>query len=238
MFSRPPALAQHLASEIEATIGTRGLEPGERITTMEELRAQTGYGRATISETARLLAERGTVDVRPGRGGGLFVAENTPMVRLRRTLLAVPEGAASVSDAIAVRDALEELIALEASRHRTESDIRELEACMASMRQAAHDLELFLQANWTLHERIAAITPNHLARAVYVSTIKCIAELAVRADQEASSVPDYLTHRLAVHADLVHAIVRGDEDLTRAAIAAHQEIAVGHAAEQTDPSSR
>lgn len=202
---------------------------------MEELRAQSGYGRATISETARLLAERGTVDVRPGRGGGLFVAKSTPMVRLRRTLLTVPEGAASVSDAIAVRDALEELIALEAARHRTEEDIHDLEGCMASMRQAADDLEKFLQANWSLHERIAAITPNHLARAVYVGTIRCVAELAVRADQEASSTPDYVEQRLAVHADLVQAIVLGDEGRTRAAIAAHQGIAApasGSAAER------
>jgi GntR family transcriptional regulator, transcriptional repressor for pyruvate dehydrogenase complex len=223
VFSRPPGLAQNLASEIEELIGARSLRSGDRIATMEELRVQTGYGRATIGETARLLTERGTVEVRPGRGGGLFVAQVSPIVRLRQTLLVVPQGATAVADAIAVRDALEELIALEAVAHRTEADIRDLESCLDAMRQAGEDLEHFLRANWSLHERIAAITPNHLARAMYLGMTRCIAELSVRADYETDSTPgDYLDQRLAVHESLVAAIRLGEEKAARAAIAAHR----------------
>ncbi len=223
MFSRPPGLAQYLASEIEELIGARSLRSGDRIATMEELRTQTGYGRATIGETARLLTERGTVEVRPGRGGGLFVAQVSPVVRLRQTLLTVPQGATTVADAIAVRDALEELIAVEAVVHRTDSDIRDLEDCLDAMRGAGDDLEYFLGANWSLHERIAAITPNQLARAMYVGMTRCIAELSVRADHEAASTPgDYLDQRLAVHERLVAAIRLGDEKQARAAVAAHR----------------
>jgi GntR family transcriptional regulator, transcriptional repressor for pyruvate dehydrogenase complex len=223
VFSRPPGLAQYLASEIEEQIGARSLRSGDRIATMEELRTQTGYGRATIGETARLLTERGTVEVRPGRGGGLFVAQVSPVVRLRQTLLTVPQGATTVADAIAVRDALEELIAVEAAAHRTDSDVRDLEDCLDAMRGAGDDLEQFLAANWSLHERIAAITPNQLARAMYVGMTRCIAELSVRADHEAASTPgDYLDQRLAVHESLVAAIRLGDEEQARAAIAAHR----------------
>jgi GntR family transcriptional repressor for pyruvate dehydrogenase complex len=223
MHSRPPGLAQALASEIEALIGTRGLRSGDRIATMEELREQTGYGRATIGETARLLTERGSVDVRPGRGGGLFVAQVSPVVQLRQTLLTVPQGATTVTDAIAVRDALEELIAVEAAAHRTKQDIRDLEDCLESMRRAGDGLEQFLRTNWSLHERIAAITPNHLARAMYLGTMRCIEELSVRADPESASTPDdYLTRRLDVHERLVAAIRQGDRDRVRAAIVAHR----------------
>jgi GntR family transcriptional regulator, transcriptional repressor for pyruvate dehydrogenase complex len=223
MFSRPPGLAQYLASEIEELIGTRGLHSGDRIATMEELREQTGYGRATIGETARLLSERGSVEVRPGRGGGLFVAQVSPVVRLRQTLLTVPQGATTVADAIAVRDRLEELIAVEAAANRTDQDIRELESCLDEVRRAGDDLEHFLRANWSLHERIAAIAPNHLARAMYVGMMRCIAELSVGAEPGTAAAPgDYLAQRLAVHEDLVAAIRLGDEKLARAAIAAHR----------------
>lgn len=223
MFTRPPALAQRLASEIEELIGTRGLRSGDRIATMEELRAQTGYGRATIGETTRLLAERGSVEVRPGRGGGVFVAEANPTVRMRQTLLTVPQGATTVADAIAVRDALEELIALEAAANRTDQDIRDLKVCLDVMRSARDDLEQFLHANWSLHERIAAITKNDLARAIYVGLMRTIAELSVKADRELASTPkDYLVQRLVVHEDLVAAITLGDEERVRAAIAAHR----------------
>ncbi|MFB6775096.1 FCD domain-containing protein [Streptomyces sp. NPDC056337] len=223
MYSRPPGLAKSLASDIEQMIDNRGLRPGERIATMEELREQTGYGRATIGETVRLLTERGSAEVRPGRGGGLFVAQVSPVIRLRQTLLRVPQGATTVADAIAVRDSLEELIALEAARGRTDRDAEDLQACLDALRDARNDLERFLQANWALHERIAAITRNHLARAMYVGTMQCIAELTVRADREADSTPnDYLDQRLAVHEELVAAITLGDEDRTRAAVEAHR----------------
>lgn len=222
MFTRPPALAQRLASEIEELIGTRGLRSGDRIATMEELRAQTGYGKATIGETTRLLTERGSVEVRPGRGGGVFVAQASPTVRMRQTLLTVPQGATTVADAIAVRNALEELIALEAAAHRTDVDVRDLEACLAVMRSASDDLEQFLHANWSLHERIAAITPNDLARAIYIGLMRTITELSVKADREVDSTPsNYLVQRLAVHEELVAAIRLGDEERVRSAIAAH-----------------
>ncbi|MBJ7602786.1 MAG: FadR family transcriptional regulator [Candidatus Dormibacteraeota bacterium] len=223
MFSRPPGLALQLASEIEELIGASRLSSGERIATMEELRAQIGYGRATIGEAARLLTERGSVEVRPGRGGGLFVAQATPVVRLRQTLLTVRHGATTVAHAIAVRDALEELIALDAAANRTDQDIRDLEMCLDVMRRAGDDLEQFLHANWSLHERIAAVTPNDLARAMYLGMMRCIAELSVRADREMASTPsDYLAQRMVVHEELVAAIRLGDEERARAAVAAHR----------------
>lgn len=223
MFSRPPGLPQNLASEIEELISARGLRPGDRVATMAELREQTGYGRATIGETCRLLSERGIVEVRPGRGGGLFVAQVSPVVRLRQTLLTVPQGATTVAHAIAVRDALEELVALEAAANCTDEDLRDLDACLDTMRRCGDDLEEFLRANWSLHERIAAITSNDLSRALYVALIRAIADLSVRADPETSSTSsDYLAERMSVHEELVEAIRLGDADRVRAAVAAHR----------------
>ncbi|WP_103337751.1 FadR/GntR family transcriptional regulator [Amycolatopsis sp. CA-126428] len=223
MFSRPPGLAQNLASEIEELISVRGLQSGERVATMEELRTQTGYGRATIGETCRLLAERGIVEVRPGRGGGLFVAQVSPVVRLRQTLLTVPQGATTVAHAIALRDALEELVALEAAANRTDRDLRDLDVCLDAMRRCSDDYDDFVHANWSLHERIAAITSNDLARALYVALIRAITELSVRADPQTSCTSSaYLAERMAVHEDLVEAIRLGDADRVRAAVAAHR----------------
>lgn len=226
MFSKPPARAQQLATEIEQSIVERGLASGDRIATMEELREQSGYGRSTIGETARLLSERGTVEVRPGRGGGLFVAALNPVVRLRRTLLTVPQGGSTVSDAIAVREALEELIALDAARCRTSEDIAALHRCVDEMKATGDDWAAFLGANWSLHERIAAITPNDLARGIYVGTIRCVADLSVRAEAQVDSAEDYLGSRVAIHAQLVDAIVAGDLEQTRAAVEAHRGISV------------
>ncbi len=239
MFSKPPARAQQLATDIELSIVERRLQSGERIATMDELREQTGYGRSTIGETARILSERGTVEIRPGRGGGLFVASISPVVRLRRTLLTVTQGQSTVSDAIEVREALEELIALDAARHRTPEDIADLRICIGTMGAHGDDWAAFMAANWSLHERIAAITPNDLARGVYVGTIRCVAELPVHAGaEENADAADYLATRVGVHAKLVDAIVAGDLERTRVAVEAHRGIAVGSGIPEGMPGNR
>lgn len=192
---------------------------------MEELREQTRLGRATISEAARLLIERGTVDVRPGRGGGLFVAEAGHVVRLRHTLLAAGQDAAGVANALAVRDALEELIDTDAARHRTVQDIDELQVIIRRMRAEATTRETFLRDNWELHSRIAEITPNDLARNVYLSTMAQAVGLPSQADDATAADEEaYLASRLEIHAELVDAIASGDVARTSRAVVAHRAI--------------
>ncbi|WP_032389592.1 FadR/GntR family transcriptional regulator [Rhodococcoides fascians] len=223
MFTSPQTRAQSLVHDIERLIVDRGLHPGERIDTMDGLREQTGLGRATISEAARLLAERGTVDIRPGRGGGLFVAEVGPVVRLRHTLLAVDNEGATVADAIAVRDSLEELIDVDAALHRTTHDIADLNQIIGRMRAEAVTRDAFMRVNWLLHERIAQITPNQMARGVYLGTLKYVSGLASHADS-AIDVDEraYTSHRVDVHADLVAAITAGDRDETVRVVHLHR----------------
>lgn len=194
---------------------------------MDELRAQTGLGRATISEAARLLEERGTVDVRPGRGGGLFVAAAGPFVRLRHTLLAVDHDRDQVAHAIAVRDALEDLIATDAASHRDEDDIRELRSIITEMETTANDRGAFLSVNWKLHRRIAEITPNELASGVYLSMMAHAVGRPSHADTAtADDEPSYLELRIHVHAELVESIASGDAARTSAAVAAHRALAI------------
>ncbi|MFG2881651.1 FadR/GntR family transcriptional regulator [Streptomyces sp. NPDC048297] len=214
--------------DIERIVAERDLQPGDRIATMDELRKQSRLGRATISEAARLLTERGTVDVRPGRGGGLFVASAGSVVRLRHTLLAAGQDAVSVANALAVRDSLEELIDTDAARHRTAEDIAELREIVTYIRANGTTREAFMRDNWTLHTRIAAITPNDLARSIYLSTMEQAVGLPTQADAAtASDEGDYLAARMDVHEELVEAIASGDITRTSRAVVAHHAITLG-----------
>lgn len=190
---------------------------------MDELREQTKLARSTISEAARLLAERGSIEIRPGRGGGLFVAESDPVVRLRHTLLSVPSGSTTVADAIAVREALEELINVDAANHRSVADCADLDKALARLSSAVKRPDQFLARNWELHERIALITPNSIARSVYIGTLRCISEPPTRvAGIDADPGEHYLEHRLRIHTDLVEAIVSGDVKRTIEAVKVHR----------------
>lgn len=205
-------------------IAQRGLTEGDSLGTLETWRDQTGYARSTVSEAMRLMIDRGSVQIKPGRGGGIFVAATNPVVRLRHTLLTVHGEPSTVADAIAIREALEPLVDADAARHRTKADIADLKKALKALRSASGDTDQFMRANWALHERIAQITPNLMLRAVYTSMTGVISELSDHADQDnTESGAAYFDRRADVHAALVEAIIDGDVDATAAAVIRHAE---------------
>ncbi|MEW9552227.1 FadR/GntR family transcriptional regulator [Nonomuraea sp. NPDC050783] len=217
--------AEQLAAALDERIRARRLAPGDPVGTLESLRAETGLAYATVSEAVRLLRDRGVLEIRPGRGGGLFVADRGPVVRLRHTLLSVAEEPGTVADAIELRDHLEALIDVGAARHRTADDVTDLRRLLGELR-AAPDWDAFMRANWALHERIAAISPNAMARAVYTGTLGHLGAASPHLSDDGgtgdgTAAAGYRAGRYQVHADLVEAIAAGDEAAVRAAVARH-----------------
>jgi DNA-binding FadR family transcriptional regulator len=142
------------------------------------------------------------------------------VVRLRHTLLSVEEEPRTVADAIELRDHLEVLVDVGAARHRTEQDVADLRDLLQRMRTAP-DWDGFMRANWALHERIAALSPNAMARAVYTSTLGHLNAVSSRFAEDDPASVRYRTERYQVHVDLVEAIADGDEPAVRAAVARH-----------------
>lgn len=202
---------------LDERIRSGELAPGDSVGTLESLRGETGFAYSTVSEAVRLLRDRGILDIRPGRGGGLFVADTGPVVRMRHTLLGVAEDAGTVADAIELRDHLELLIDLAAARHRSTTDVDDLRVLLDGMRDAP-TWEIFVQRNWSLHERIAQICPNAMARAVYTGTL---GHLAATSPQGDGDTGEYRTGRHRLHVDLVDAIAAGDEPAVRDIVARH-----------------
>lgn len=211
--SLPRSRAEELALSIQDNIRQRHLAPGELVGTLQEIRAQTGLARSTVSEAVRLLRERGLLEIRPGRGGGLFLAQPTPVVKLRHTLLTVANGATATQDAIELRETLELYIAVQAARYRTDDDTVQLRRALESMREMQQDWEAFMQSNWALHRDIAAICPNEMARAVYLSTLGYLQQSTAPAlvDGSTRTGTEYRRRRVAVHEKLVEAIISGSE---------------------------
>ena len=187
---------------VDSRIRDQGLVGGQPIGTLASLREESGFAYSTVSEAVRLLRDRGTLEIRPGRGGGLFVASRQPVVRLRHTILSSMDPA-MVDDAIELRDHLETFIDVAAARFRTDADIADLRSQLAAMADAS-DWASFMAANWALHHRIASIGRNAVARDVYLSTLGPLRASTAQIDDDAGS--DYRAARLRVHADLVAAI--------------------------------
>ncbi|GAA0566856.1 FadR/GntR family transcriptional regulator [Actinomadura livida] len=223
------SLAEAVAKRIEARIAEEALPAGHRLGTRDSLRREFDVAAATFNETVRLLAARGTVSVRPGVKGGIFVASPPPLVRLGRKMLELTGDSVSVSDCLVVRDALEPLLAREAMRHRTDADIADLRRLAGGLAAARGSADPFgrLAANWALHRRIAEITPNKVLQHTYISLLEFV-ENRLRGvtpdepDEEGphtggGSSPD----GVAVHRELVEAIAGGDPRRLSAAVAAH-----------------
>lgn len=214
----PRTRAEQLADVVEARIRESNLHSGASVGTIASLRRDTKYSYATVSEAVRLLRDRGVIEVRPGRHGGLFVADRSPAVRLRQTLLHVHADSAQVADAIELREHLELLIALGAARHRDDRDLADFADLLEQMRDAP-TWDAFVHANWALHARIAQACPNILARAVYLGTLEYLDEAS--ATYAGDSLVDYRVDRYEVHATLVRAIASGDAAEVRAAVQDH-----------------
>ncbi|MCK8647108.1 FadR/GntR family transcriptional regulator [Mycobacterium colombiense] len=214
--------AERLAAAIEARIIRDDLEPAVFVGTFESLRAESGFAYSTVSAAARLLRDRGLLEIRPGRGGGLFVADPSPVVRLRRTLLQTQTQSVAVADAIELREHLEALIDITAARFRTDRDITDMRDHLARM-AAAPSWDAFIQENWALHERIAAICPNSTARAVYLSTFGPLKTARPRIDRD-RGIDSYRRRRHRIHVDLVAAIAAGSEARVRRMVARHNAV--------------
>jgi DNA-binding FadR family transcriptional regulator len=214
---RRSSRADAVAKGIEARIAGQRLQPGHRLGTKETLRREFDVAVATFNEAVRLLNARGTIEVRPGAKGGIFVAAPTPLVRLGRKMLELSGESVSVADCLVMRDALDPLVVADATRHRTSTDVRELRKVVQQMARADLPMDQYLRINWALHRRMVEITPNQVLRHTYLSLLDFVESRleGVAADQPAFGLGD----GPRIHRELVEAIASADVD--RASRAAH-----------------
>lgn len=233
-----PVTRAEMAAETIAAIAST-VAPGARLGTKDELRGRCGVSVGTLNEALRLLQSRGQVTVRPGPGGGLFAAEQPPMVRLGNAVLALDAGEASVAEASRIRDALDPLLVQDALWYASPADIAMMREHLADMAAAAEadDATGFLRANWALHAAIAGVSPNPILRSIYVSLLDLLEShtLAVLPTVR-QPLPDYLAERHRLHAALVDALAGRDEAAALRLIREHtMTTGPGHDAGESAP---
>jgi GntR family transcriptional repressor for pyruvate dehydrogenase complex len=68
---------EEAVEQIAEAIRSGDLHPGDRLPSERLLAEQMAISRPTLREATRLLADSGVIEVRPGAGGGMFVATST-----------------------------------------------------------------------------------------------------------------------------------------------------------------
>ena len=224
--TRPgPRLSRGEAAAIQLIAIAEATAPGARMGSREELRARCEVSVGTFNEAMRIAQSRGIITVRPGPGGGVFAADQSPMVRLGNSVLALDAAQTPVAEAVRIRDALDPLLIEDALWHASPADIAEMREVVADMAAAAErrDPDGFVRANWALHARIAAVSPNPMLRSLYVNLLDQIEShtLAVLPGRE-RPLPEYIAERLGLHRALVDAIGGRDRDRALDLIARHK----------------
>jgi DNA-binding FadR family transcriptional regulator len=205
---------------------------GERFPAERELAAQLGISRLTLRDAIHELQEAGYVSSRRGRFGGTFVTYSRPSpsgsAELRRL---AQQDADKLTDALTYRLAVE-AGAAEALAVRFGAAARGTEAEQATSLSAARDTLLarladvntarpedYRRMDTLFHLCIAELTGSSLLASA-------AADARMRLNDLLNAIPVLprnITHSARQHVAIVEAILSGDADRARRAVAEHLE---------------
>jgi DNA-binding FadR family transcriptional regulator len=219
--SNPPirlTRAEWLADKLQRHVEETGLSTGERIGTKADLRARYDVAPGTVNQALRILKGRGLINIRPGVHGGIFVDKSGGAHELADVILGFRWADTTFEQCREVRGALEPLMVVQAARHRTPADVRELSELLEDMERACGNPAEYMSRHFALHRRIGAIGKNGLLKSLYV-TINDFFEQHFDhgGDDSRACADNYL-----IHLAIVSAIADGDESAALVA-AARQE---------------
>ena len=191
--------------------------PGERFPPERELAAQLGISRLTLREAIRELNKAGYVESRRGRLGGTFITYSRPEPSVSELRRLAQQNAEKLTDALAFRFALEtgaaDMLAQQVAAGRGERDV--LLARLAEVNGASP--KEYRRMDTRFHLAIAELTGSSLL------TAAC-ADARMRLNDLLNAIPVLklnIAHAATQHAGIVDAILAGDPERARTAVAEH-----------------
>jgi DNA-binding FadR family transcriptional regulator len=206
------SLVEELASRIRARVLETSIPPGTRLGTKGDLARRYGVSPGTVNAALRLLDAQGVAESRPGVGGGVFVSNAQPHLRLASVLLELRKGSdkARIEQVFDSRLHLEVLLARLAADLRTDADVQVLRDSLALLTAARDNPSIYTRRDWDLHDRIAQAAHDAALLAVYRTLMEILQAAVVEVTPRAATTDSSTSLRL--HEDLVDAIIRRDRE--------------------------
>jgi DNA-binding FadR family transcriptional regulator len=193
--------------------------PGEKLPPERELAVRLGISRVTLREAIRALQDAGYLDVRRGRYGGAFVIYSPPAPgtgELRKVVADM--GPADIADALTFRMAVEcGAAGVLASSPLTDEQRRLLRQRLMDLDEAR--IEDYRRLDTAFHLSIAELTGSPLLATA-------CADARLRVSDLLNAIPMLqvnLDHAASQHQAIVAAILAGDPEGARRAVAEHLE---------------
>lgn len=213
---RPARLYEQIVDQIEDRIVKGDLEPGDRLAPERELAEQFGVSRTAIREAVKALAQKGLVEVLPGRG--TFITNSTTQA-VRHSLdlmmkIGSVEGQRSI---VEVREILEPEIAALAAKRATDEQIAAMEEAVTVMEGTLSEIDEFIEADMDFHLALAEGAQN----ALILTLVDTLVELLRSLRERIASVEGGIERAQEHHRRILAAVMRRDADAARAEMRAH-----------------
>ena len=207
---------EQIAGQIEQQILGGELHSGDRLPTERELAEQFHASRTAVREAMKILAQKGLLEMRPGRGTIVIDGTSQALRDSLGLMLRVARHDSS-RDLVEVREILEPEIAALAAERATERDIDDLRRAVTIMDAHLHDADAFITADNFVHQVLARATQNDLILTLMDPVMELLSEQRKQIFfVEGGPLRGQIYHKLLLDAVSCH-----DADAARQAMRAH-----------------
>jgi GntR family transcriptional repressor for pyruvate dehydrogenase complex len=233
---RSSKVYEQIAEQIEQLILSGKLHSGDRLPTERELAEQFQASRTAVREAMKTLAQKGLVDMRPGRGTVVIDGTSQAMQHSLGLMIRVGQ-AGSESNLVEVREILEPELAALAAARATGEHIAAMQQAVQVMDASLDDANTYIAADNDFHLALARATHNDLILTFVDSIVGLLSEQRKHIFSVAGGSARGQIH----HKQILDAILLHDPEAARAAMRAHLqqvradvETAISHRDEPTN----
>lgn len=209
---------EQVAVQIEERILKGQLRSGDRLPTERDLAEQFHVSRTAVREALKILAQKGLVDMRPGRGTIVIDGAPGALQDSIGLVMKLQLGQVGGSDKLVeVRELLEVEIAGLAALRAADAEIEAMRAAVEQMDESLHDANAFILADNCFHQALAQATQNTLILILINSIVNLLSEqrkqiFAVEGGPQRGQIH---------HKRILESVIQRDAEAARAAMRAH-----------------
>src|SRR5579863_1172607 len=209
---------EQVAEQIEKRILNGELRSGDRLPTERDLAEQFHVSRTAVREAMKILAQKGLVDMRPGRGTIVIDGSHAAMQDSIGLVMRLKLGEVGGSNSLVeVREILETEIAALAAARATEKEVAAMREAVKMMDESLEDADAYIAADNRFHEALAQATQNALIIILVNSIVNLLSEQRKQVfDIEGGPQRGQVHHRR-----ILESVIRGDPEAARAAMSSH-----------------
>jgi GntR family transcriptional regulator, transcriptional repressor for pyruvate dehydrogenase complex len=207
---------EKIAEQIEKRILSGELRSGDRLPTERELSEQFQASRTAVREAMKTLAQRGLVDMRPGRGT-IVIDGTSQAMRHSLGLMMMVGQSGNSANLVEVREIIEPGIAALAAVRATEEEITAMREAVRVMDANLNEADAFIAADNDFHRALAKGTQN----ALILTLVDSIVDLLSEQRKQIFSLSGAPERGQIHHKRILDSVVQHDAEAAREAMRAH-----------------